>query len=178
MPYDARHIANYLLDEADRIELPLTQVSLQKTIFYSHGWQLVLADRPLISDDVEAWTYGPVIRSLRENFRMFGRQRILKKRAYFYNPISDETSYRPYEISTDDQKFLNQMLSFYGKMDPFVLVRMTHRKGSPWDRVMASNQRANLGRVIPNSEIKVHFERLLQNRPQNRRGGLPKEHHL
>lgn len=178
MPYDARHVANYLLDEADRVGLSLTQVSLQKTVFYAHGWHMVLADCPLIVGEVEAWTYGPVIRSLRENFRMFGRRPIQKKRAYFYDPISDETLYRTYEISVDDRKFLDQMLAFYGKMDPFILVRMTHRTGSPWDHVMASKDKANLGRIISNSDIKSHFERLLRNRPQYSSPPLLAPHNL
>lgn len=167
MAYDARDVANYLLDRADVIGLSLTQLSLQKTVFYSHGWYLVLRERPLISDDIEAWTYGPVIRSLRENFRTFGRREIKVKRAFYFNPVTDETVYRPYDISEPDQQFLDRMLAFYGKLDPFVLVRMTHRKGSPWEGVQARNDAANLGKAISNDEIRKHFESLLRDRTQN-----------
>src|SRR5262249_37367603 len=148
----------------DQIGLSLTQVSLQKTVFYAHGWHLVLKTGPLVNDEFEAWRYGPVVRSLRESFRTFGRRPIKGKRAYFYDPISDETAYRQYELPPDDRKFLLHMLSFYGKLDPFILVRMTHREGSPWSEAIAQTTQANLGRIISNEVIHRHFERLLQDR--------------
>ena len=178
MTYDSRHIANYLLDKADSINLPLTQISLQKTVFYSHGWYLVLREKPLINDEIEAWTYGPVIRSLRENFRIFGRARIVDKRAYFYDPITDETRFEAYDIAVGDREFLDRMLSFYGKMDPSILIKMTHREGSPWDKVMSAADHANLGRVIPNPDIAKYFERLLRRIPQNEVGALRERYKL
>ena len=160
--YDARDVANFLLDAADGSGIALTQISLQKTVFYSHGWYLVLKDRPLISNEVEGWRYGPVIRVLRDSFRKFGRRGITE-RAQFYDPIEDKTFYRPYVIAERDQDFLRQMLSFYSKIDPFMLVAMTHKEGSPWEQIIASGE-ANLGRVINNEIIHSYFANLLTNR--------------
>lgn len=158
-PYDARDIANFLLDIADQQGVGLTQVSLQKTVFYSHGWHLVLKGGPLISNEFEGWRYGPVVRVLRDSFREFGRREITG-RARFYDPISDDSYFREYQIGDADKQFLQQMLSFYSKFDPFTLVEMTHREGSPWDQVIASSD-ANLGRIIGDDLIRRHFEKLL-----------------
>ena len=40
----------------------ITTMQLLKLVYIAHGWMLGLYDKPLISDEVEAWQYGPFIR--------------------------------------------------------------------------------------------------------------------
>ena len=52
-------------------------MKVQKLVYYAHGWHLGLADAPLIGELVEAWRWGPVIRSLYAALAEFGNQPIL-----------------------------------------------------------------------------------------------------
>jgi len=60
--YDARIIANALLDIADEQNRSLSITSLLKILYFSHGWYLAKYDKNLIAHEFEAWQHGPVIR--------------------------------------------------------------------------------------------------------------------
>ena len=76
MPYDAIAIANWFLDRAFSGGDSLTPMKLQKMVYIAHGWSLGLSDNSLIHDAVEAWKWGPVIRSVYREFRDFGAETI------------------------------------------------------------------------------------------------------
>jgi len=59
-PYDPRAIANLMLDEADRRGWKITNLALQKLLYFAHGIHLTKTKEPLVSGYFEAWQYGPV----------------------------------------------------------------------------------------------------------------------
>lgn len=74
--FSPQAVANYLLDKArDDGEL-LTHMKLQKLVYIAHGWHLAVTGKPLLSDPVEAWQFGPVIRSLYHDLKHFGHEPI------------------------------------------------------------------------------------------------------
>ena len=48
-------------------------------MYYTQGWCLALADQPLFNEQIEAWKWGPVIRSIYHQFKEFGNSPITKK---------------------------------------------------------------------------------------------------
>src|SRR5947209_3400405 len=91
MPYDAKAIANYFLDLAEAEAKSLTPMKLQKLVYYAHGWHLALTGRPLLDEEIQAWSFGPVIRSLYNEFREFGAEPITR-RACLVEPAADRGS--------------------------------------------------------------------------------------
>ena len=59
MGHDARAVANNLIEMSG--EGPLTPLQIIKLTYICHGWMLGLYGRPLVKQNVKAWTYGPVI---------------------------------------------------------------------------------------------------------------------
>jgi uncharacterized phage-associated protein len=47
-PYDARAIANLLLEFAETRNVRLTQIALLKLLYFAHGWYLARTGKPLI----------------------------------------------------------------------------------------------------------------------------------
>ncbi|MFK4532089.1 putative phage-associated protein [Bradyrhizobium ottawaense] len=47
--YDPRCIANLMLDESERIGQPLTNLALQKLLYFAHAIYLIEHRRPLVS---------------------------------------------------------------------------------------------------------------------------------
>ena len=76
MAYEAKAIANYFLEKAKAEGNSLTPMQVQKLVYFAHGWYLGLFGEPLIKESVQAWSYGPVIPSLYQEFKRFGNQGI------------------------------------------------------------------------------------------------------
>lgn len=65
MAYKALDIAKKLIflaqqDEANGGEC-LTNLKLQKLLYYQQGFHLAAFDAPLFNDSMESWMYGPVV---------------------------------------------------------------------------------------------------------------------
>ena len=67
-------IANYFISKALADGIKLTLLQLIKLVYLAHGWHLGLTGRPLISETVQAWKYGPVIKSLYDRFKRYDSQ--------------------------------------------------------------------------------------------------------
>ena len=46
-------------------------MKMQKLVYLAHGWHLAIHDRPLISENFEAWPYGPVEEDLYHIFKPY-----------------------------------------------------------------------------------------------------------
>jgi uncharacterized phage-associated protein len=70
LPADARDIANYVLDLADNVSVAVSNLALQKILFFCHGNFLVHYDLQLFHNPIEAWKFGPVtlLRTLRHTY--------------------------------------------------------------------------------------------------------------
>lgn len=159
-PYDARAIANRVLDRADEIGAKITQLQLYKIIYFAHGWYLTSEGRRLVSQDFQAWSYGPVIRVVRDAFKDFGKEPIAG-RAERLDIFTGELI--PLEPITDqrDIDFIDKIVDFYHVYDGWKLSDMTHEEGSPWDQVWnAKTPIGNLGLRIDERSIYDHFSRI------------------
>jgi uncharacterized phage-associated protein len=156
-PYDARMIANFILDCSEATGGALTQAALLKIIYFCHGWYLAWKNVPLCSNQFEAWEYGPVVKVVRDAFRKYGRAPI-RDRAQRLNVFQGTWEEIPDEISTADKLIVRKIFEHYRIYSTPKLIAMTHEKDSPWDRLWNSPEPvARLGLRIKNNEIRQHF---------------------
>ncbi len=60
-------ISAYFIDYAYRGEEYgelISNLKLQKLLYYAQGFHLALYDKLLFSEDIEAWQHGPVVRDV------------------------------------------------------------------------------------------------------------------
>lgn len=159
-PYDARAVANFLLNEADRRKLTLTQLKLYKIIYFAHGWYLTRSGTPLILHDFEAWKHGPVVKVLRDAFGKFGARPINERADKLDIFTGKKAPVEPW-LARKDADFVIQVYDAYHIYDPWHLSKLTHEAGSPWDLLWNSVKPVGrLGLRLRNEEIKAQFDGL------------------
>lgn len=109
-------VADYFLILVDRnAGDSITQLKLQKLIYFAQGISLALLNKPLFNDDIEAWEYGPVVRELRKKFGAFEKNVI---------PPPGEIDF---EIYTKQQKeLIYKVYAEYGEHTASFLLKLTH----------------------------------------------------
>jgi uncharacterized phage-associated protein len=157
MAYDARALANLLLDLADDLGLRLTHMAIHKIIFYAHGWYLAETNEPLVRQAFEAWDYGPVLKPVYEALRPSGKKPVAIRATHF-DPVSGNTRVVSANFASSDVSFVRNVLRAYGHLDALELSHLTHRSGSPWDQVWnAPGGKITLGMTISNDAIREDF---------------------
>ena len=146
-----------MLDEADRLDIGVSHIKLQKLLYFAHGIYLVRTKNPLVSGYFEAWQYGPVHPAAYKAFKHAGRGPI-GFRATGQDPLTGE---RREIIKLDDSHvadLLRQVLLTYGKMPAGRLVDLSHAKDSPWAHVVAkARTQVAFGLRIPDTVISERF---------------------
>jgi uncharacterized phage-associated protein len=154
-------VANFFIQQSvDAGSSDLTQLKLQKMVYFAHGWHLALLDGPLFAEPVQAWRYGPVIQSLRAEFRHFGNTVINKKARDITldNGILVERDVELRQPATIT-RFLNRIWEVYGRFSPIQITNMTHEQGTPWHQIATYyNFKIPAGVTIPNDLIKNYFK--------------------
>ena len=155
---DPRVVANFVLDRADDQGRDITNLDLQKIIYFLHGHHLVRYQEPLVEGEFEAWTYGPVHRVIYDAFRVYNDTPI-DGRATAFDPIRRKRRELP---ALDDKRATELICEVAGRyldMPTYSLVQLTHSEGTPWSRtVHDAEKRVNVGMKISNAVIEEYFE--------------------
>jgi uncharacterized phage-associated protein len=154
--YDVRAIANFVLRAAEKRSIALSNVSINKIVFFLHCDLLVETGQPLVSAKSEAWQYGPVYRELYSAFEKFGEKPITD-RAKKVEPTTGEREECYVTLPADTEKFLLSKMDQYLLIAPFNLVNLSHLPGGPWDIVYNHSTETNPGMKIGNEVIRQHY---------------------
>lgn len=157
--HDGRAIANFVLDQTDAAGVAVTQLSLQKIVYFCHVWSLIELGRPLVRHSFEAWGHGPVLQYLYREFKRFGSAPI-KERAQRVNPYTGRDEVVAYALDEPTLELLRRVVGFYCRLDAGTLVELTHAPGGPWHRVWHHSGKINPGMRIDNRDIERFYARI------------------
>jgi uncharacterized phage-associated protein len=173
--YSANAIANDLLTLAEQEHTPVSAMKLQKLMYYAQGWSLAIADEPILNEQIEAWKWGPVIRSVYHQFKEFGDSPITRKvQILRFARVDGKLKLRATVPTIEREERDPQKLEFtkallakvwdtYKQYTPTQLSNMTHAEGSPWDQIVKRYAGSPpKGTDIPQSVIKRYFKRAAQ----------------
>jgi uncharacterized phage-associated protein len=124
----AGEIARYFLavqdEEAGEL---ISNLKLQKLIYYAQGFHLALFDRPLFSERIKAWKNGPVVPAVWHEYKDFSWGAIPRPATFDVNRYSEET-----------RELLDEVNAVYGQYSATKLRDLTHDEPpwrDAWDRV-------------------------------------------
>lgn len=139
MAYNAIDIAKKIVCRTD-VEHgdSMTNLKLQKLLYYMQGFHLAFFGTPFFEDSIEAWTYGPVVPVVFQEFKKYKKRDI--------NPENYKDSL---VLTTDEQQMFDMVYLEYNKFSAVALMNMTHTEG-PW-------KGHDIGDVITNDELRDFF---------------------
>lgn len=149
---DGRAVANFVLDECERDGRHITNLALQKVVYFCHVWTLVKLREPLVKQQFEAWQFGPVLQYLYREFKAFEREPITV-RAKRLNPNTGDFEIVPYKFNPELELLLREVVKVYSALSPGSLVQLTHVTNGPWHRVWDHEGRVNPGMNITDESI-------------------------
>lgn len=138
--YKALNIAKYFIklaspDEEDFI----TNLKLQKLLYYAQGFHLALYAKPLFNEQIKAWQYGPVVTEIYSNYKEY-RTNVL--------PQPDDFEMEQYDSET--RELLDEIYEVYGQYTAPTLMRFTHKE-PPWTGTVINEE-------ITHPLMKEYFE--------------------
>jgi uncharacterized phage-associated protein len=116
----AHEVARYFVSLVDEeAGDSITNLKLQKLLYYAQGVNLALSDTPLFMNRIEAWTHGPVVPEVYRSYKQHGAQAIPTE------PVDLD------EYPKDMRDLLDEVYEVFGQFTASKLRTMTHSE-PPW----------------------------------------------
>jgi uncharacterized phage-associated protein len=140
----AREVADYFLalqdeDAGDSI----SNLKLQKLLYYAQGVHLAMYGRPLFPEAIYAWKHGPVVPEIYHFFKEYGAKPIPR-------PDLDFSRY-----DSEMQEFLTEIWNVFGQFSAWKLRNMTHEE-SPY------KEAEEWAGEISHESMKEYFKRYIK----------------
>lgn len=134
----AKDVAEYFLSLVEEdVGDSISNLKLQKLIYYAQGFHLAVSDTPLFDEPIEAWAHGPVVTDLYHEYKEYGSDRI---------PKPTDLDFDKYD--KDVRELLDEVYDVFGQYSAWKLRNMTHDE-PPWKDYQ--------GQIIPESAMKEYF---------------------
>ena len=131
----ALEIANWFVEKASQTpENDLTNLKLQKLLYFAQGKFLATTGNPLFNEQIEAWVLGPVVRSVYDEFKSCGSFPI----------TAFDGKVKKSSLPANIDKFLINVWEEFGRYSANYLVDLTHKEGSPWETVYTKDKNSDI----------------------------------
>jgi len=138
-------VAEFFIHLANETGSYISNLKLQKLVYYAQAWHLALYNEPLFEEDFEAWVHGPVIPALYQKYKKFS-----------WKPIQEEVE-EP-DIPEDILDFLGEVVKVYFGCDAYYLERMTHQE-NPWIQARGSLLKDDIcDEIITKESMREYFK--------------------
>ena len=121
---DCLNVARYFIVRAyeDGIEAEMTNMKVQKLLYYVQSLHLAMYDEPLFEEEIQAWRYGPVCPPAYKFYSEFEANQL---------PIPSKDLLS--QIPDDKKKLLEEVWQYFGGYHAYLLSDMTHFE-FPWKK--------------------------------------------
>lgn len=132
----ARYIVHKCIDDGH----PISNLQLQKILYFIQKDFLQKESRLAFSDSIEAWKFGPVVPEVYYHYSGFGAM-----------PITIELSPNV-SLNSEDKSKVDEIVDKLRSYSPWELVEITHKPGGAWDKAVQTG--CGYHDIIPISAIR------------------------
>ena len=138
--YRALDIACYIITYCVEHGHPISNLQLQKILYYIQLYYLKETGFPAFRDSIEAWQFGPVVPNVYYRFSGNGAM-----------PIT--STFNTEHINAIDKNNFDPIIDEKSVLPPWDLVAETHHEGGAWER----NYRGpDIKNIIPLGDIEAY----------------------
>lgn len=121
---DCLNAACYFIMRAyeDGLEAEMTNMKVQKLLYYAQSLHLALYNEPLFEAEIQAWRYGPVCPPAYKFYSEFEAKQL---------PIPQQESLL--QLPSEKKELLEETWEYFGSYHAYRLSEMTHGE-FPWKR--------------------------------------------
>lgn len=113
--YSALDIAKFFIWRADQDKERLTNLKLQKLLYYAQGLHLALGFGPLFADEIRGWSYGPVVPIVYHEYKHYKARGIAPDRDFSADTIDPDT-----------REYLEEIYLGFAQFSAFRLLQLSH----------------------------------------------------
>ena len=117
----------------------ISNLKLQKLVYYAQGFHLAVTDKPLFVEKIKAWDHGPAVPQLWHRFKQYGAGSIPKPAQVDFSVFSES-----------QKELLSEVYRIFGQFSAWKLRNMTHIE-PPW-------KDTKTGEVITHKAMKEYFK--------------------
>ena len=128
---DAIDVAKYIINYAYEKNHPISNLQLQKILYFLWIDFYKEKNKYLFDDEIEAWKYGPIIPNVYNSYSHFSAMKLRIK-------------YDDYQICNDDIVILNKYINKYYKLSATYLVDKSHKKTTSWYKSYEKGRKNNI----------------------------------
>ncbi len=143
--YSAFDIAEYVIKKCNDQGKGISNLKLQKILYFIQAEFLVRNGKPIFRDPIEAWDFGPVVPSVYRRYRIYGGASI----PYYDGEID-------FPFKSKDRAIMDEIINSCVDLSASQLVEMTHKQ-DPWRDAYKDYR----GKIISNESIKAYFDKVM-----------------
>lgn len=142
-------VADYLIAALHESGEEISNLKLQKLLYFAQGLYLAQAGEPLFDEDIQSWKNGPVSPDVYQRFKKFE-----------WHDIDDPTIEKPKGLPDEMTLHLDLIVESLGGLSAIELMKMSH-KTDPWLEAW-SESRDDIypGAVISKSSMRKFFSKV------------------
>lgn len=142
--HTASQVARWFLAHNRIVEIDggadsISNLKLQKLLYYAQGSSLAVTGEALFDDNIIAWQHGPVVECVYHTYKVYGSNGI---------PFEDDFDFS--QFTDEENELLTEVYETFGQYSAWKLRNMTHEE-YPWVST-------KLNDVIPTVVIKDFFK--------------------
>ncbi|PHR46742.1 MAG: hypothetical protein COA32_09680 [Fluviicola sp.] len=142
--HSAVDIANIFVSKGLEEDSPVTQMQLQKMVYFAHGITLAYTEgkNKLVKEKFEAWDFGPVIPEIYHEFKQFGAKPITPE-VDIYRLINKGRKFESIELENPtEKKIVDDTWEALKGLTGIQLSKWTHKDDSAWAKVYRRGSRS------------------------------------
>lgn len=155
MSYSASIIAYTFVKKGIKENKFVTQMKLQKLVYFAHGYHLAKYKEPLVKEEFQAWEFGPVIPVLYQEYKYYGSGPITDVSLISWG---DNIENKLNELDAKARNSIEYTWQALKDLSAYQLSNWSHKANSPWSNYY---QNGVSEIAIPNEQIERYFSDFL-----------------